>query len=74
MAMEMGVLEAIGTNKGQPVTARALSKTTGYDTLLISKDSHRTNQLIRHRFSCGADVVDPYSSNYAARYVCWGLR
>lgn len=71
--MEMGVLELIGTNKGRPVTARALSKTTGYDTLLISKGSHRLNQLFQHRFSCGANVANTCSSNYAARHVCWGL-
>jgi len=35
MAIESGVLEAIGASNGTPVSAQALSQKTGYDALLI---------------------------------------
>ena len=37
MAVESGVLEAIGANKGKRITSQELSKKTRYDALLISK-------------------------------------
>ena len=35
MAIEAGVLQAIGASKGKPITAKALARATGYDALLI---------------------------------------
>lgn len=35
MALEAGLLQAIGESKGRSVTAEALSKTTGFNALLI---------------------------------------
>ena len=37
MAVESGVLEAIGAAKGKCVNSQELEKKTGYDALLISK-------------------------------------
>lgn len=36
MAMEAGLLQAIGGSNGKSITAEALSKTSGFDKLLIS--------------------------------------
>ena len=36
MAMEAGLLQTLGGSKGKSITAEALSKTSGFDKLLIS--------------------------------------
>lgn len=36
MAIEAGLLQAIGQNNGRPITAEALARSTGFDALLIS--------------------------------------
>ena len=36
MALEAGLLQAIGASNGKSITAEALSKTSGFDKLLIS--------------------------------------
>ena len=36
MAMEAGLLQAISGSNGKSITAEALSKTSGFDKLLIS--------------------------------------
>ena len=35
MALEAGLLQAIGERKGESIAAEDLSKTTGFNTLLI---------------------------------------
>ena len=35
MALEAGLLQVIGENKGTPIKAEALSRATGYNALLV---------------------------------------
>ena len=36
MAIEAGLLQAIGASNGKPITAETLAKASGFDKLLIS--------------------------------------
>ena len=40
MAIEAGLLQAIGGSKSKSITAEALSKATGFNALLIGKIWH----------------------------------